>query len=261
MDLKKYFAENRILIMDGGSGTELLKAGYEPHNAPYDAVVSLHRAYLGAGSALILSNTFSPNCNNSKLYADIAVSATQNFGTGRFAAMDIGPRADYEAYFDDAKAGVDAGVDIIFLETMLTIEGTRAAIRAARRAAGEKKLPIFVSATFTESGYLHGATGVTAAQFAEMAECEGADAVGANCSFGPLLMRTSRIVEEMKNAVKIPIICKPNAGSGNAYTPQLFADEMIGLIEQGASIIGGCCGTTPHHIMILREKLEKGRYL
>lgn len=259
--MKKYFAENRILIVDGGSGTELLKRGYEPDNAPYDVVMHLHMDYLRAGSAVILSNTFSPNCNKIKKYTDIAVSAAENFGAGCLVAMDIGVRTDYESYFDDAKTGVDAGVDIIFLETMLTIEGARAAIRAAKKARGNKKIPIFVSATFTENGYLHGDTGVTAAEFSDMAESEGADAVGANCSFGPLLMRKSGIIAEMKNAVEIPIICKPNAGSGNAYTPELFADEMIGLIEQGARIVGGCCGTTPQHIMILREQLEKGRYL
>ena len=151
---------------------------------------------------------------------------------------------------------VDAGADLLVVETMMSLAETRAALIAAKEVCD---LPVIATLTFEADGRtLFGTDAKTAAI---VLESLGASAIGANCSTGPAQMES--IISEMVSHTRIPVIAKPNAGlpflDENGTTcynmeAEEFAEEMEVLVNAGATILGGCCGTTPEFIRQIHER-------
>lgn len=282
-----------IIYLDGATGTNLMKRGMPRGVCPEtwilenrEIMTGLQLEYFEAGTNIVLAPTFTANrlklmeygledrigeinrelvgvskeardrflMSNPSAKAFVAADLTM---TGRqlkpMGTLDFEELVDI--YKEQLKYITEAGVDVITVETMTSLQETRAALIAARETCD---LPVLCSLTFEENGRtLFGTDGVTAVS---VLESLGASAVGANCSTGP--DRMAEVIKAMSGLANIPIIAKPNAGmpvldnEGNTVYnvgPDEFADQMLQLVESGASIIGGCCGTTPDHIRALRK--------
>ena len=283
MDFREFLANN-IVRLDGGMGTLLQAEGLMPGELPErwclthpEVVTAIHRAYFEAGSHVVATNTFGANplkFSEDELDAIIgaavacARAAAREVGGERFVALDIGPSGKLLAPLGDldfedavtlfattARLGVKHGVDLILIETMGDAYETKAALLAVREVTD---LPVIVTNAYGADGRL--TTGATPA--AMVALCEGlrADAVGANCSLGPIEL--APIARELLAAASIPVVLKPNAGLPRAegdktvydITVSEFADAVAALVAEGVRAIGGCCGTTPAYIAALTEK-------
>ena len=164
----------------------------------------------------------------------------------------------FEVYREQITLLCDAGVDLLVAETMINIEETLAAVDAAREVC---TLPILCSMTVEADGSIF--SGGNAIEAALALESAGADAVGVNCSVGPDQLVS--VVRNIRENVSIPVIAKPNAGmpviddQGNAVYnmgPEDFAAHMNVLVDNGATLIGGCCGTTPDYIRAVAALLN-----
>lgn len=290
-----------LLILDGGMGTLLqregLLAGELPENwnmEKPEVIRRIHQAYFEAGSDIVLTNTFGANCK--KYYGqpytieEVVFAAVENVKMAAQAAgkkeyaigLDMGPTGKllkpmgdlafedaYEAYKELVECGVKAGADLIHIETMSDTYEVKAAVLAAKENA---KLPVFVTLIFDERGKL--LTGGDVPSVIAMLEGLRVDALGMNCGLGPDQM--APILEEVAKYTSLPIIVKPNAGlpkqkDGETYydvKPKAFANSLAKLVDAGACVIGGCCGTTPEHIkemvkvcgdkkMLLPQKKER----
>ena len=235
MTLKEYM-KNNVLILDGGMGTLLQKAGLRPGELPErwntlhpEIIENIHKAYYDSGSNVVLSNTFGANILKfgREELEEIICRAVENAENAKkksvsdkekFIALDIGPCGKMlkpygELDFEDAvslfaetiKIGVKCGVDLIFIETMNSSYETKAALLAAKE---NSSLPVFVSNAYGEDGKL--LSGTTPAAMVSMLEGMGADAIGCNCSLGP--KQLSSVVGELLRCASVPVIMKPNAG-------------------------------------------------
>ena len=277
--------KEKILIADGAMGTMLqdmgLPFGYAPDlwavEEP-EKVAAVHRKYIDAGCNIITTDTFGTNrlkmAEFGKDAAEVAVAGVKLLkkaiaDSGKkdvFAFLDIGPTGrllkpmgdlDFNeavnVFAEVVKAGADAGADGIIIETMSDLYELKAAVLAAKE---NSSLPVFCTMVFDEKGKL--LTGADVETAAATLEGLGADAIGLNCGMGPDGMLP--IVRRMRNACSLPLIVNPNAGlpktkDGRTYfdvTPELFAKSMEEILEY-ASVVGGCCGTTPEHIKALGE--------
>ena len=162
-----------------------------------------------------------------------------------------------EVYKEQISVLADAGADLLVVETMMSLAEARAALIAAKETCD---LPVIVSMTYNEDGRtLYGTNPETAVV---VLQSLGADVIGINCSTGPAEMIP--LVEQMKQYANIPILAKPNAGMPElvdgetvyAMTPEEFAEHGKKLVEAGAGIVGGCCGTTPAHITALAQNVR-----
>lgn len=274
-----------FVYYDGGFGTMLIASGKKPGEraelmnleAP-ETVENIHRLYVEAGSDIICTNTFGACADNMAKYgrtvseivtAAVVIAARAAGGKAKIA-LDIGPIGEFmEPYGDltyehayglfkeQMTAGEKAGADIIAVETMTALEEAEAAINAAKE---NTSLPVFATMTFDKNGYTM--MGCTIEQFIETAEKCGADAVGMNCSFSPKEMY--EVGKRLARNAKIPTIVKLNAGKpdmhGNySVTPEEFAEQMLPYAQIGIKVVGGCCGTTPEYIRILKYTLESMR--
>ena len=277
-------AEQKILILDGATGSNLRKASMPVGVCSElwalehpETVLDLQRAYVDAGSDIIYAPTFTANRINLASYGledrlkeinTELVKLSKRAADGRaYVAGDITttgkilePKGDmsYQALFDvyaeQISALAEAGADLIVAETMLTLEETTVALEAAQAVCD---LPVMCSLTLEADGnLLYGGTVVEA--FEALQEL-GAAAVGLNCSVGPNQLES--VVSAMKSVAKVPVIAKPNAGMptmdehGVAHydmPPAEFAKSMKKLLWRGARIIGGCCGTDPEYIREVR---------
>lgn len=277
------------LYFDGGMGSLMQKRAKEagldgigtvPENLGIthpDLIRGIHQDYVDAGADVVLSCTF--GANGYKLAHDPAFSqkeivraAIKNARAAhpRFVALDIGPIgsligelgdvSEEEAYnyFKEVMVeGEKAGADMILIETMTDLQEARLALLAAKE---NTDLPVVVSMTFEETGRT--LTGSTPEICALVLESLGADAVGTNCSTGPEQMAVN--ARKMMLTTSLPIIVQPNAGlpvlkdGETVYDidADTFSDVMKQIAENGASHLGGCCGTTPEHI---RKTVEKTR--
>jgi len=263
-------------------GTMLQQSGLDTGENPMllnitnpELITQIHRQYVEAGSDMILANTF--GANRKKLHGtgytpkqviQAAVSAArQAAGADTLVALDIGPVGELLAplgtlTFDDAyalfreqvEAGRDAGVDLVFIETMADLNEVRAAILAVKACSD---LPIFVTMTFQPDGRTF--TGCLPESFAIVAGGLGVDALGINCSTGPREMID--VAARIAAATDLPVIVKPNAGLPDPATgsydlpPADFAAAVAELAALGVSVIGGCCGTSPAYITALKDQL------
>ncbi len=276
--------KNGITYFDGGAGTLLQAKGLKPGERPEtwnltrpEEIIAMHRSYIDAGADIITTNTFGANCLKFENLEEIIIAAVNNAKTAigdkeAFVALDIGPLGRMleplgDLPFEEAvsifaksvKIGADAGADLVIIETMNDSYETKAALLAAKENCN---LPVFVTNAYDENGKLM--TGASPAAMVAMLEGLGADAIGMNCSFGPRQML--EILPELAKYASVPIIVNPNAGlpvlvDGKSVFDigcDEFADIMCEIVKGGASIIGGCCGTTPEHI---RKTVEKTKHL
>ncbi len=270
---------DKLLIVDGGMGTMLQSAGLAPGRDPGwwnlenpDAVLAVHKAYLDAGCDCVTSNTFGVNRLSfgeraREAYVAgvrLAKRAAREHGRGLVFA-DIGPSGrllkpfgdlafeDAVSLFGDmARAGEEAGADAILLETFSDLHELKAAMLGARESTS---LPVVATVMADERGRL--LTGGDLWAVAALLSGMGAAAIGLNCGAGPeQMLENARI---LRQASALPLLCSPNAGlpeekDGNSiYTlsPEAFAEHAERLLEAGASMLGGCCGTTPAHMQAL----------
>lgn len=287
--LRELLGLGRPLFIDGATGTMLqalgMPAGVNPARFCLDRpdiVRSMHTAYAEAGADILLTPTFGGNA--CKLPPDIdaeafnrtmaenarvvAREASSRLGRELFIAGDIGPTGHFvsplgditpeelfEVFRRQVRGLAAGGADLIFIETQFDLAEVRIAVAAART---ECDLPVFVSMTFEDGLSL---TGSTPEIFAATMENMGVDAVGVNCGAGPEAMLL--VAERMHSACALPIFAEPNAGlpelvDGETVfrlAPEPFAEKTARFAEHGIHVLGGCCGTTPEHIRLLRKKV------
>ena len=285
------WTEENMIYLDGATGSNLMKAGMPAGVCPEkwileneEVFLALQKGYVEAGSHILYAPTFTANRIKLKEYGlqdrlqemtNRLVSLSKQAAEGRaliagditMTGEQLAPmgKMDFEELVDIYKeqiaALLEAGVDLLVVETMMSLQEARAALIAAKETCS---LPVMVTMTFEKDGRtLYGTDALTAAV---VLASLGADAVGANCSTGPAAM--CDVIRTMAEAVRIPVIAKPNAGlpfvdgdGSTCYDMQAeeFAEEMKLLVDAGASILGGCCGTTPAYIKELRDKFGTAR--
>ena len=284
MELRELLASGQPILLDGAMGTMLQAKGL-PTGATPELValehpqwlLDIHQAYLDAGSQIIYANTFGANreklahCGVSvEEVVCAAVSLAKQAAQGRgLVALDIGPigqllqptgTLEFEEAVDVfaqvVRAGVAAGADLAVIETMTDLQEARAALLAVKE---NSSLPVMVTMTYEETGRTF--LGCRPACAALTLEGMGADAIGINCSLGPREMPP--LVEELMAWTTLPVVLKPNAGlphpdgSGYDITPEEFAHSLAACAQLGVQVFGGCCGTTPEYIKLLRQALEQ----
>ena len=278
------WTKHHIRLMDGATGSNLMKAGMPRGVCTEqwvlkhpDAILTLQSAYKAAGSDMVYAPTFCANRialsgyglqdDVSRMNRELVALSKKAVGSGVLVAGDMtttGKPADPEdsegyqllldAYREQAEALISAGADLIGVETMMGVSECVAAIEAIR-SLGDIAVICTLSVQSDGKCYFDGSV----FEAAELLEALGADAIGVNCSTGPDQLES--VIRTLKNTCTLPIIAKPNAGmpkisdSGEAvYSMESgeFAQHMERLVEAGASLIGGCCGTTPEFIEALR---------
>ncbi len=281
--------KRRRLYVDGGSGTYFQSQGLKPGELPElwnlehpDRVTQMHLAYLESGCDIITANTFGANplkFPDPKVLEAVVSAAIGNAKSAiatlgqpdKYVALDLGPTGKLlkplgDLAFEDAvelyaqvvRLGVACGVDLILIETMNDSYETKAAVLAAKE---NSSLPVFVTCAYDTNGTLM--TGATPEAMVALLEGLRVDALGINCSFGPEQMLP--LVKQLTAAASIPVIVNPNAGLPvvqNGITtyptdPVVFGEIMTEIAQCGATILGGCCGTTPAHIQALVEKTRE----
>ena len=287
-EFRKLF-DDKILILDGATGTNLMTAGMPLGVCPEkwilehkQIMIDLQAAYLNAGTDILYAPTFT--CNRIKLneygladdlenmnrdLVELSKKAVKSAGHG-LVAGDITMTGEMlypmgklqfeelvDVYKEQIKILDESGCDLLVVETMMSLAETRAAVIAANEVS---ELPIIASLTFNEDGRtLYGTDPVTAVNVLQNL---GVAAIGVNCSTGPDKM--VELVRQMKSIAFVPIFAKPNAGmpeliddkSVYRMTPEEFAEDMKLIIEAGAGMVGGCCGTRPEHIKALSDMAE-----
>ncbi|MDD6194342.1 MAG: homocysteine S-methyltransferase family protein [Lachnospiraceae bacterium] len=277
------------IILDGATGSNLMRRGMPMGVCPEDwiyqhkeAIVSLQKEYVAAGTQILYAPTFTANRiklaeygmeerleelnramvrysreaagDDAFVAADLTMTGRQLYPVGDLAFEEL-----VDVYKEQLRAILKEGVDLIVIETMMSLQECRAALLACKETCD---LPVMISLTYNEDGRtLYGTRPDTAMV---VLQNMGADVVGINCSTGPEDM--IGLVEQMQKVADIPILVKPNAGlpeleNGETVykmTPEAFAAACEKLLDAGASVIGGCCGTTPAHIKALAG-VAKGR--
>jgi len=277
----------RVLVLDGAMGTMLqergLKAGQSPEELNLTApeiVAGVHAAYLEAGADILVTNTFGGSCEKLSHYGlgDRLVEinqkavqiARQVAGDRAYVAGSIGPTGRFvepvgdlsfdrtaDIFREQARALIDAGCDLITLETFLDIKEIRAAVIAIRELSPE--IPVIAMLTFEEKG--RSVLGSPPEAAAITLEAVGASIIGSNCGLG--VEGIYEILRAMRSVTALPLICQANAGlpvlkEGKTVfpgTPEDMAAYHDRLIELGVRVIGGCCGTTPLHIAAMQQAL------
>ena len=283
-------SKDHILYLDGATGSNLVKAGMPSGVCPeqwilehQDVMLQLQKDYVQAGTNILYAPTFTANRvklaeyhlekNMTSMIRDlVAISkkaAESPPGHPVYVAGDLTMTGEQlkpmgkmeletliDIYKEQILCLVDAGADLLVVETMMSLAETRAALIAAKEVCD---LPVIATLTFEADGRtLFGTDAKTAAI---VLESLGASAIGANCSTGPAQMES--IISEMVSHTRIPVIAKPNAGlpflDENGTTcynmeAEEFAEEMEVLVNAGATILGGCCGTTPEFIRQIHER-------
>lgn len=267
------------VLLDGATGSNLMLRG-RPRGvcaeqwtlAHPEIVISLQQEFVAAGSQIIYAPTFGANRAALEMY-DLGASLTamnhdlvalsRQAADGRaFVAGDmttIGKPADYayliDLYSEQAQALLEAGVDLFVIETMMGLEETQAALEAVRMLCD---LPVMCTLSFAADGQTFFGGG--AADAAEVLEALEADAIGVNCSVGPDQMEA--MIRTIVQHTSLPVVAKPNAGMPEIASDGTvhysmdaahFTRAMEPLLQAGAQIIGGCCGTTPAYIQSLHD--------
>ncbi|MDY3276046.1 MAG: homocysteine S-methyltransferase family protein [Agathobacter sp.] len=289
------------IILDGATGTNLMEAGMPVGVCPESWVLEnpqvlldLQRHYVEAGSNIVYAPTFTANRIKLEEYGlaerleemnrklvqlsreavgekalvagDMTMTGQQLYPMGELMFEEL-----VEVYKEQARVLCEAGVDLFVVETMMSLQESRAAVFAIREVCD---LPIMVTLTYNEDGRtLFGTEPETAVV---VLQSLGVDAIGINCSTGPMEMVEP--VRKMAEYATVPIVAKPNAGlpelvececlpegettpvkkKKTVYrmTPEEFAEAGVALVEAGASILGGCCGTTAAHIKALSDAVR-----
>ena len=285
MDIREWI-KNDILLFDGAMGTMLQQKGLKQGALPEllnltdpESVIQIHREYVLAGADVIITNTF--QAHELKLREHGTVEDVVNAGVRcareaaaresaeRFVALDVGPLGQlleplgtisferaYEVFRRQMVAGEKSGADLILIETISDLYEAKAAILAAKE---NTNLPVFCTMTFQEDGRTFlGCDPITAVITLQGL---GVDALGVNCSLGPELL--APVVETMLRYSRLPVMIQPNTGlpvlrEGQPVydsLPAQYAAQIFEMVRRGARIVGGCCGTTPEYIRMIREQL------
>ena len=270
------------LILDGATGSNLMLAGM-PRGVSTElwvlehrqALIDLQRAYVASGSQVVYAPTFQanrvsmPDADIPSLIPSLVAVSREAVGgqvlvagdvstTGRMAPL--GP-VTYdelvECYMEAITALKRAGVDYIAAETLMTVEEATAILDAANAVTD---LPVVMSMTIEADGWL--LFGGNIFDACEQLEAMGAAAVGINCAVGP--DQLTSIIRTLRERVTVPIIAKPNAGMPEindqgvavySMGPEVFGQHMVALRDAGASLLGGCCGTSPDYIRAMCQSL------
>lgn len=258
---------------------------FDELNLTQPAVVAeIHRAYIDAGAQMVVTNTFGANRYKLSEHAletrvgeinAAAVSLARRVIDASFKEVFIAgsvgplgvrlapfgrvqPEQAYAAFYEQISALIESGVEVVWIETMSDLYEVAEAVRAAKKI---NRAPVAASLTFTRDDrtLLGDSPAKVGAQLAAL----GADIIGVNCSGGPA--QVLRILRALKHAApQARLLVKPNAGwpervGGRIMypaTPEYFAEYALAFVEAGASIVGGCCGTTPAHIAAMRAALD-----
>ena len=288
-EFQKFVESGHPVYLDGATGSNLLKRGMPAGVCPEEwilghkeVLLALQKEFAEAGSHVIYAPTFSANAVKLREYGledrigqmnQELVAISKEAAAGKclvagdltMTGEQLAPMGtmDFEElvniYKEQIGYLVNAGADLLVVETMMSLQESRAALIAAKECCD---LPVMVTMTFESDGRtLYGTDAKTAAV---VLESLGASAIGANCSTGPDKM--AEIITAMAEVSSVPIIAKPNAGlpfldkNGNTsydMDSDTFADGMGKLVEAGASILGGCCGTSPEYIGKLKERTHR----
>ena len=279
--------ENGPIILDGATGTNLMEAGMPIGVCPEkwvmehpEVLLKMQSEYVEAGSHIVYAPTFTGNRIKLEEYGlqdqlveinstlvklskqavdgkalvagDMTMTGQQLFPMGELMFEEL-----VDVYKEQAGVLAEAGVDLFVVETMMSLQECRAAVLAIREVCD---LPILVTLTYNEDGRtLFGTPPETAVV---VLQSLGVDAIGVNCSTGPMEMVP--LVETMAEYSTVPLIAKPNAGlpelegKKTVYrmTPEEFAEAGVALVKAGAAIVGGCCGTTKEHIRALADAVR-----
>lgn len=290
MDLVK----ERVVLLDGGMGTELIRLGLSQGECPElwnrekaEKVKQVYRSYFEAGSDAVLTNSFGGNAIKLSSYGlerdcyelnyEAARIAREVRPEERFVAGSIGPTGKFlkphgeytedefeEAYATQAKGLTEGGTDFLLIETQYDIREALCALRGARRVSS---LPVFVTMTFklTPRGYFT-IMGNSVHQCIKELEAEDVLILGTNCTLNSAEM--VQLIKIMREATPLPLIAQANAGQpeltpdGRTVYSQKVDDYVRyipQMIENGANIIGGCCGTNPDYIRRIAEVIKKGK--
>lgn len=282
--LAEALAGRAYLLFDGGMGTLVQAAGLHTVHAVPDllnlthpeAIVAIQRQYVEAGADCITTNTFNTNrlklANAGATVAEVYAAAAANARAAGapLVAGDIGPTGAlleplgtltfdeaFDIFSEQACAAEAAGCDLIVVETMADLLEAKAAVLAAVEST---TLPVFATMTFGEDGRTF--LGTTPAIAATTLSALGASAVGLNCSLGPTEL--APLVGELAPHDRALVMAQPNAGLPRIQDgetvfdvgPNEFAQAMEAILDAGAMVIGGCCGTTPDHIAALRALID-----
>lgn len=282
------YCKNRYVILDGATGSNLMRAGMPAGVCPEQWVLehrsimlSLQKEYVAAGSNILYAPTFTANRLKLREYGleekqeqmirelvgiskEAACGKALVAGDLTMTGASLTPigTLDFEElitiYKEQIRCLVNAGVDLLVVETMMSLQETRAALIAAKETC---TLPVMTTLTFEKDGRtLYGTDAATAAVTLQSL---GAAAVGVNCSAGP--DRMAGLIRDMAHVAKVPIIAKPNAGmptllpdgtTGYSMSADIFAQDMCLLAKEGATILGGCCGTSPEYIQKMVQALS-----
>ncbi|WP_451918047.1 homocysteine S-methyltransferase family protein [Adlercreutzia rubneri] len=282
--LAEALAGRAYLLFDGGMGTLVQAAGLHTiHEVPDllnlthpEAIVAIQRQYVEAGADCITTNTFSANrlklASTDATVAEVYAAAAANARAAGapLVAGDIGPTGAlleplgtltfdeaFDIFSEQACAAEAAGCDLIVVETMADLLEAKAAVLAAVEST---TLPVFATMTFGEDGRTF--LGTTPAIAATTLSALGASAVGLNCSLGPTEL--APLVGELAPHDRALVMAQPNAGLPRIQDgetvfdvgPNEFAQAMEAILDAGATVVGGCCGTTPDHIAALRALID-----
>ena len=295
--LQEYLKTHQTLLCDGATGTNYFDLGLETGHPPElwniehpEHVMGLHHRFLAAGSDIILTNSFGGTSYRLKLHdaqnrvrelnGKAAALARQvvdrhhdETGKSALVAGSIGPTGELfaplgaldhdaavTAFTEQAESLAEGGVDLLWVETISSLEEVDAALQAALNTG----LDVVATMTFDTAG--KSMMGITPEAYAAHVQGQGASALGANCGIGPAELMHS--IMKMQNSTEVdltvPVVAKGNCGipeyiDGSIHyhgSPELMARYAVLARDAGASIIGGCCGTTPHHIEAMRTALD-----
>ncbi|MDX9715094.1 MAG: homocysteine S-methyltransferase family protein [Dissulfurispiraceae bacterium] len=274
----------KVLVLDGATGTELARNGMPAGVSPEAWVMEnphviqkIQQAYIAAGSDAVYTCTFGGNRlklrefgledRTAEINTSLARASREAVGSSAFVFGDMAPTGLFvepfgelpfeeavKVYAEQVRALIEGGVDGFVIETMMDLQEARAALIAVKETCD---LPVMVSMTFGTDGRTLNGTDPLSALIT--LQSLGADAVGCNCSTGPQDM--AKVIAAMKPFAMIPLLAKPNAGMPHLVngvttfdmSPEKFGEHVPLLVEAGAAIIGGCCGTDPSYIREIRN--------
>ena len=284
--------DKQVIILDGATGTELQSKGMPAGVCPEiwclenpTIIQDVHASYQKAGARVVYTCTFGANRFKLKQYGikkdvysvnlELARLAKQACGEKALIAGDIGPTGLFiepfgplafeeavDTFKEQARGLIDGGCDLIVIETMIDIQETRAALLAVKELSD---IYTMVSMTFEKDGHTLGGTPPVSALIT--LQSLGADVVGCNCSAGPEQM--VEFLAAMKPYATVPLLAKPNAGMPRLeglktifdMDAKTFASYARKLMASGATLLGGCCGTTPDHIAALAKAVRRRKPL
>lgn len=282
------FIRSGIRIFDGGMGSMLIKLGHNPSQCPEladkEIIRKIHKAYLDAGAEFITTNSFGATSIKLNKWgladkvAEINKRAVDNCRNldkkNYYIAGGLGPTGEFiepygnlkyeemvEIFTEQAKALNNARVDLLLIETMSGLDELKAAIEACKNTSN--LLPIIPCMTFNkDTKGFHTIMGHTVESFVRLVDEENLDTIGTNCSLDPSVM--PELVKEIRKYTAKPLLAQPNAGR-----PQLINEKTVykkidnlethikKIIENGANVVGGCCGTDPEYIQIVSNIVKE----